>query len=261
MNLASAFEILPAIDLRGGRVVRLEQGDFARETAFSDDPIATAIAFADAGARWLHVVDLDGARAGAPAHGEVIQRIATAVGRRLSVEVAGGLRTPEAVATVLDAGAARAVIGTMALRDPAQVGRLVATHGTERIAVALDVRGGIAVGEAWRAGAEGPALEEALATLRREGVTTFEATAIDRDGGLGGPDLALYRRLMTDPGVAIIASAGVATTGDIAAIRDLGCAGAIIGRALYDGRLRLADALAAAADQPGPPGANGPGTP
>jgi phosphoribosylformimino-5-aminoimidazole carboxamide ribotide isomerase len=246
MDLASAFEILPAIDLRGGRVVRLEQGDFTRETAFADDPVATAVAFADAGARWLHVVDLDGARSGAPAHGTVIRSIVGAVGARLSVEVAGGLRSPEAVATVLEAGAARAVIGTMALRDPSQVGHLVATHGTARIAVALDVRDGMAVGEAWRVGADGLAVEVALANLRSEGATTFEVTAIDRDGGLGGPDLALYRRLTIDPEVAIIASAGVATTADIAAIRDLGCTGAIIGRALYDGSLRLADALAVA---------------
>ena len=163
------------------------------------------------------------------------------------------MRSPEAVATVLDAGAARAVLGTMALRDPTRVGGLVATHGAARIAVALDVRDGIAVGDAWRVGAEGHPVEAALATLRKEGVTTFEVTAIDRDGSLGGPDLALYGRLTTDPDVAIIASAGVATTADIAAIRDLGCAGAIIGRALYDGRLTLADALAIAANRADPP--------
>jgi hypothetical protein len=113
-ELTSAFEILPAIDLRGGRVVRLEQGDFDRETAFSDDPVAVATTFADAGARWLHVVDLDGARSGSPMHAPLVRDIAAAVGDRLSVEVAGGLRTQAAVEDVLHAGAARVVVGTAA---------------------------------------------------------------------------------------------------------------------------------------------------
>ncbi len=122
MTDASGFEVLPAIDLRGGRVVRLQQGDFGRETAYSDDPVEVATRFADAGARWLHVVDLDGARTGSPMHGEVIRAIAAAVGDRVSVEVAGGLRDEAAVSSVLGYGAARAVVGTAALRDPAFAG-------------------------------------------------------------------------------------------------------------------------------------------
>ena len=133
--------ILPAIDLRGGRVVRLEQGDFARETVFSDDPVAVARAFADAGARWLHVVDLDGARTGAPAHGAAIAAIVEAVGDRVAVEVAGGLRTAPPSAAALDAGAARVVIGTAALRGPGLRRGLVAHHGAGAIAVAIDVAG------------------------------------------------------------------------------------------------------------------------
>ena len=246
--MASDFEILPAIDLRGGRVVRLEQGDFTRETAFSDDPVATAIAFADLGARWLHVVDLDGARTGEPAHGAVIRDIVVAVGGRVGVEVAGGLRTVDAVGAILGAGAARAVIGTAALREPEFAADAVRRHGRDRIAVALDVRDGVAVGEAWRRGADGTAVGTAMTTLAGAGVTTFEVTAIDRDGLLGGPDLALYARLVALGQGAVIASAGIASIDDLVRSRAIGCTGAIVGRALYDGRLDLAAALQALDD-------------
>jgi len=244
-DVTSPFAILPAIDLRGGRVVRLEQGDFERATTFSDDPVAVASAFVDAGARWLHVVDLDGARTGEPAHTAVIRELVEAVGDRVAVEVAGGLRTESSVAAALAAGAARAVVGTAALREPAFAGRLVTTHGPQRIAVALDVRDGLALGEGWRAGAAGIRAEDALATLADQGVTTFEATAIDRDGLLGGPDLVLLGRLVGFDHGDVIASGGIASLEDIQAVRALGCAGAILGRALYEGRIDLASAIGA----------------
>jgi phosphoribosylformimino-5-aminoimidazole carboxamide ribotide isomerase len=239
------FEILPAIDLRGGKVVRLQQGDFERETTFSDDPVAVARAFVDGGANWLHVVDLDGARTGEPAHADALRRIVEAVGDRAAVEVAGGLRTEEAVATVLAAGAARAVIGTAALRDPAFGGRLVAAHGPDRITVALDVRDGLALGEGWHRGAVGIDPATALMALADQGVATFEATAIDRDGLLGGPDLDLLGRLVRLSRGDVIASGGITTIDDIRAVRELGCAGAILGRALYEGRLELESAMRA----------------
>jgi phosphoribosylformimino-5-aminoimidazole carboxamide ribotide isomerase len=241
--VTSGFDILPAIDLRGGRVVRLEQGDFGRETAFSDDPIAVARSFAEAGARWLHVVDLDGARSGEPAHAVVIRDLVHAVGDRVAVEVAGGLRTESSVAAVLAAGATRAVVGTAALRDPAFAGRLVATHGPERVAVAIDVRDGLALGEGWRAGAAGSRAADALAALADQGVRTFEATAIDRDGLLGGPDLELLTELVALGRGEVIASGGVSSVEDLRSVRAIGCGGAIIGRALYEGRLDLAQAI------------------
>ena len=243
--MTSGFDILPAIDLRAGRVVRLVEGDFERETAFSDDPVAVARSFADQGARWLHVVDLDGARTGEPAHTAVIREIVEAIGDRVAVEVAGGLRTEALVAAALAAGAARAVVGTAALRDPAFAGRLVATHGSQRIAVAIDVRDGLALGEGWRAGAAGVRAEDALTTLADQGVTTFEATAIDRDGRLAGPDLDLLGRLVALGRGQVIASGGVTSVADIRAVRELGCAGAILGRALYEGRIDLASAIEA----------------
>lgn len=241
--MTSGFDILPAIDLRGGRVVRLQQGDFERETAFSDDPVAVARSFVEAGARWLHVVDLDGARTAEPAHAEVIREIVASVGERAGVEVAGGLRTMASVATILAAGAARAIVGTAALRDPRFSGALVSTHGAGRVAAALDVRQGLALGEGWREGAPGIRAEEALLALADQGVTTFEATAIDRDGLMGGPDLELLGRLVGLGRGAVIASGGIASLDDIRAVRSIGCSGAIIGRALYEGRMDLAETL------------------
>ena len=242
--MTSDFEILPAIDLRGGRVVRLVQGDFARETAFSEDPVAVALRFADAGARWLHVVDLDGARDGSPGHGAEIGAIVRAMGERLSVEVAGGIRDAAAAAAALRAGAARIVVGTAALRDPSFAARLVERYGPERVAVAIDVRAGKAVGHGWALAAPGADASATVQALAALGVDLFEVTAIERDGLLGGPDLALYERLVAQGSGTVIASGGITSVADLQALRDLGCGAAIIGRALYEGRLELADALA-----------------
>jgi phosphoribosylformimino-5-aminoimidazole carboxamide ribotide isomerase len=243
--LASEFELLPAIDLIGGRVVRLEQGDFDRETSFSADPLAVATTFASGGATWLHVVDLDGARTGRPQHGATVRTIVAAFGLTVRIDLAGGLRTVEAIEAAVAAGAARVVIGTAALRDPRFAALAVAAHGADRIAVALDVRGGLAIGEGWRSGAPGLPPGEAIRRLADVGVATFEVTSIDRDGLLGGPDLAMLGELVEVGRGSIIASGGVACVEDIEAVRRLGCAGAIVGRALYDGSLDLVDALAA----------------
>lgn len=243
MTDARTFDVLPAIDLRGGRVVRLRQGDFARETAYGDDPVEVATRFADAGARWLHVVDLDGARTGTPSHGDVIKAIVATVGDRVRVEVAGGLRDEGAVAAVLEVGAARAVVGTAALRDPGFAGRLVTSQGPDRIAVAIDVRDGQALGHGWASHAASLDAEVAIRLLAEKGVATFEVTAIDRDGVLEGPDLALYQRLVGLGAGSIIASGGIASVDDLRSVRALGCTGAIVGRALYEGRLDLVEAL------------------
>jgi phosphoribosylformimino-5-aminoimidazole carboxamide ribotide isomerase len=243
MSIARAFEIVPAIDLRGGKVVRLQQGDFARETVYSDDPVAVARGFADAGAGWLHVVDLDGARAGEPVNGASVEAIVQAVGERIGVEVAGGLRSAAAVASVLAIGAARAVIGTAALQDPAFVGDIIARHGTDRIVVAIDVRDGLAVGHGWVPGTPGVAATDAISRLADVGVATFEVTAIDRDGLLGGPDLGLYEGFIALDRGSIIASGGIARLDDLRGLRGLGCAGAIVGRALLDGSMDLRDAI------------------
>ncbi len=192
----------------------------------------------------MHVVDLDGARTGQPAHGTVIASIVRAVGERVNVEVAGGLRDEAAVAAVLGFGAARAVVGTAALRDPAFAGRLIDAHGVDRIAVSIDVRDGLALGQGWVTDAQGVPAEEAITRLAQDGVATFEVTAIDRDGLLGGPDLALYERIVTLGVGSIIASGGISSADELHAVRALGCEGAIVGRALYEGRLEMREALA-----------------
>jgi phosphoribosylformimino-5-aminoimidazole carboxamide ribotide isomerase len=244
-RLTSTFELLAAIDLRSGRVVRLEQGDFDRETAFPGDPSQIARTFVAEGITSLHVVDLDGARAGRPTQVAEVAAVIEAVGGRAVVEIAGGLRTPEDIAAAIDAGADRVVVGTSALRSPGFVHTIVTDHGSERIAVAVDVRDGLAVGEGWRDGATGVEPADLIRRLAEEGVATFEVTAIDRDGLLRGPDLGLLEGLVALGRGRVIASGGVASVDHIRAVRDAGCAGAIVGRALYDGRLTVQAALRA----------------
>jgi phosphoribosylformimino-5-aminoimidazole carboxamide ribotide isomerase len=241
---ARPFEILPAIDLRGNRVVRLQQGDFERETAYGQDPVEVAVAFSTAGARWIHVVDLDGARSGQPAQGATVKMVTGAVGDATRIEVAGGLRTADAVGEVLRAGAARAVLGTAALADPSLVTSLVAAHGSDRIVIAIDVRDGRAIGHGWTAGAASLDAVVAIEDLAAAGATTFEVTSIERDGLLGGPDLGLYERLVQLGCGDIIASGGIATLDDLRDLRARGCVGAILGRSLYEGTIDLAVAIA-----------------
>jgi phosphoribosylformimino-5-aminoimidazole carboxamide ribotide isomerase len=240
-----AFELLPAIDLRGGQVVRLEQGDFARETAYDVDPVAVASRFAAVGVTWLHVVDLDGARAGEPRQLQVAAGIVAETLGRARVEVGGGLRTAEDVAGALGIGAARAAVGTAALRDPAFARDLVDRHGPSRIVGSIDVRDGLALGEGWRPGAAGVPAAEAIAMLADAGIDTFEVTAIERDGSLEGPDLVLLRTLVALDRGRIIASGGVASVEDVLAVQAAGCAGAIVGKAIYEGRIDLRSLLAA----------------
>jgi phosphoribosylformimino-5-aminoimidazole carboxamide ribotide isomerase len=234
--------------------VRLRQGDFYREQVYGNDAAETASAFAGAGAHWLHVVDLDGAVAGEPRQGAAVAAILEGVRRAnrpgtdsgVCVQVAGGIRTSAAVAEALRAGASRVVLGTAALRDPGWVAAMVEGHGPDRITVALDVRNDEAVGEGWRAGAVGVPVRKAMADLEAAGVGTFIVTAIDRDGLLGGPDLALLETLARRSEAELIASGGIANLDDLRAVRAIGCRGALIGRALYDGTIDLAEALAAA---------------
>jgi phosphoribosylformimino-5-aminoimidazole carboxamide ribotide isomerase len=241
------FQLLPAIDLRGSQVVRLSEGDFDRETVYGTDPAEVARGFVAAGARWIHVVDLDGARDGSRRQTEAVNRIIAAAGKGTACEISGGLRDEEAVAAVLGAGAARAIVGTAALWNPDFAARLIARFGPERIAIALDVREGMAVGQGWVPGASGVPVGDALAALSYRGARTFIVTAIERDGLLTGPNLELLGRMVELGRGDIIASAGVSSLADIAAVRSIGCVGAVVGRAIYEGRLDLAEAVRLAA--------------
>ena len=240
------MEVIPAIDLLGGRVVRLSRGDFDAVTAYGDDPVAVARRWADEGATRIHVVDLDAAREGKPLQAAVVTAIVASSGVRC--QVAGGIRDADQAAEALAAGADRVVLGSALISWPTLGRVLVERHGPDRIVAALDVRGGRAVGDGWVADARGVdalALAEALAEA---GVRWFAVTAIARDGGLGGPDLELLEAVRAAvPGAGVIASGGVGSLGDIRMLASRGFEAAITGRALYEGAFSLPEALAAAA--------------
>jgi phosphoribosylformimino-5-aminoimidazole carboxamide ribotide isomerase len=236
--------VYPAIDLRGGRCVRLVQGDYERETVYGDDPVAVARRWEAAGARWLHVVDLDGARAGAPVQADVVGRICAAVG--IPVQVGGGLRDEAAVRTVLAAGAARAIVGTMAVREPDRCAALCRAL-PRRIAVGVDARDGVVRVTGWLEGAGVDAVTLAR-TAGAQGAAAVVYTDIARDGTEHGPDLDGTRAVARAAGVPVIASGGVGSLAHVRAVAALaadGVAGVIVGRALYTGAVPLPDALAA----------------
>lgn len=231
--------VIPAIDLRGGRCVRLTQGDPGRERAYLDDPVAVARRFEADGAPWLHVVDLDAALEEGSSR-DVVAAICRAVD--VPVQTGGGLRTGAAVDAALAAGAARAVLGTAAAADPTFVTRAVERHG-ERIVVAVDVRDGRVATRGWREA--GPPVEEALPALDRAGAPRFLVTSVAVDGTLEGPDLALYGRVTALTGRPVLASGGVGSLQDVRRLAATGVEGVVVGKALYDGRLTLAEAVAA----------------
>lgn len=244
---SSTFTAYPAIDIRNGRVVRLAQGDYAQETRYGDDPLAQIQDYAAAGARWLHLVDLDAARAGGYTLAPLLARIAASTGLR--VQTGGGVRAYDDVARILDAGAARVVIGSLAVRDPALVLDWIDAFGPERITVALDTRFDRA--GVWRLPVHGwtETADETLDVLARRyaegGLRHLLSTDIARDGMLSGPNLALYAHLHAlVPGVQLQASGGVRDLADVSAAKAQGCAGIVLGRALLEGRLSVAEAVA-----------------
>lgn len=237
--------IYPAIDIRAGRCVRLSQGDFNAETRYGD-PVAQALAFADAGAQWIHVVDLDGARDGAARQRSLIAAIVGSA--RAKVQCGGGVRSAEDVAALLDLGVARVVAGSAAVKRPEEVCRWIERFGAERICAAFDGRAGAAgfmiAAEGWTE-ASGVRLDEGILRLAGAGLRHVLITDVARDGLLAGANAALYADLVQRfPGLAVQASGGVAELSDLAALKRTGAAGAIVGRALYEKRFTLEDALA-----------------
>ncbi len=239
--------LLPAIDIRDGRAVRLEQGDYSRETTFDADPLAAATRWVEQGAKRLHVVDLDGARSGLPANLKHIERIAAASG--VPVQVGGGLRNADSVAAALDAGADRAVLGTAALEDPALVEALIDEHG-ERIVVAADARAGKVAVEGWER-ASTMAVERLISELARRGAQRFVFTPVEVDGTLGGPGLDALQRASAAAGACgamLLYSGGIGTLEHLRALAALSLPaveGVIVGRALYEGRFTVAEGEAA----------------
>ena len=238
--------ILPAIDLKDGKCVRLRQGRADDVTVYGDDPAAQAKDWAAQGGRELHVVDLDGAFAGEPRHADVIRRVIEAFGG--PVEVGGGLRTPESVAAVIDAGAARAIIGSAALEDPAFLARCVELYG-DRIAVGIDARDGFVQTKGWVETTQVKATDLAAA-VAAAGVKTIIYTDTATDGMLGGPNLTQMAAICdAAPTCQITASGGVSSPYDVENLKALGRANlraAIVGKALYDGRTTLCEMNTAA---------------
>lgn len=243
------MELYPAIDLRAGRAVRLHQGDYGQETVYGDDPVAVAESFAAAGARWIHVVDLDAARTGEPRNRAVVAAICAAVGPAgVSVQSGGGVRSEEAAAALADAGVARVVVGTAAMEDPALVGRIA---GRQPAAVGLDGRSGEVAVRGWLQGS-GASVLDVLPRFEQAGVAAVVITEISVDGTLAGPDLAGLAAALGRTALPVVASGGVGSLDDLHALDSLEVggrrlAGAITGKALYEGRFTVADALGALA--------------
>jgi phosphoribosylformimino-5-aminoimidazole carboxamide ribotide isomerase len=238
------MDVIPAIDLVDGRVVRLVQGRFDASTDFGADAEALADRFAAAGARWLHVIDLDAARTGerSAQHRVLLDRLVAR--KRGKLQVGGGFRTAESVEEALSSGVDRVLLGTLALRDPEAFAALVARHG-DRICLTADSLEGSARVAGWLEDSGEPTVA-LVRRLSEEGVGAFLVTAIDRDGTLAGPDLRLLEgvRAVTD-GI-LLASGGIGSADDVRRVAEAGCDGVVIGRAFLAGTLELADALAAA---------------
>ena len=240
------MEIIPAIDLRNGAVVRLLQGDYDRQTTFDDDPVRIAMQFAAAAAPRIHLVDLDGAREGRRTQAAEVRAIAAAVG--VPVQLGGGLRSADDISSAMADGVDRIVFGTAAVEEPALVEQALANHGAERIIVGIDAREGMVSVSGWTAGSE-VAATELLSRMADAGVRRFVYTDITRDGTLTSPNFPAVeemaaRAATANSSISIIASGGIAEIGHLRTLASLGVEGAIVGSAIYLGTLDLAAAIA-----------------
>ena len=227
--------IFPAIDLRGGKCVRLIQGDFDKETVYSDDPAATALMWQAAGAKFLHVVDLDGARAGSPQNIDAIKKILDAV--NIPIEVGGGIRTLDDVEEVLSLGVRRVILGSVAVENISLVAAAVKRFG-DRIVVGIDARGGLVAVHGWEKSSS-VTVDKLAKEIVAAGVQTIIYTDISKDGMLSGVNAAAFANLQKFSGAVVVASGGVRSLEDIQALKAAGVAGVIVGKAIYTGALDL----------------------
>ena len=231
--------LFPAIDILGGKAVRLLKGDYAKVTVYNDDPYSVALDFVSKGCKAIHIVDLDGAREGSAVNMEIVRTIARIPG--MISEIGGGIRNMDTVCRYLDAGISRVILGTAALEDPAFLDAAVSRFG-ERIAVGVDLKDGMVAVKGWleTSGKDGL---EFIRELEQRGVKTVIVTDISRDGAMKGTNLELYRTICSSCGLDVTASGGVSTLDDIRTLRETGLYAAIIGKAYYTGAVRLEDAL------------------
>ena len=233
--------LFPAIDIRDGKAVRLVQGDYGRETQYDDDPVVAARRWANGGASWLHVVDLDGARAGEPVNLEHVRRIVAAI--NVPVQLGGGLRDSKKVEEAFSSGAERVVLGTAAVRDPEMAEAIAAAHG-DRVVASVDARAGKVAAEGWTQESELGATE-VIAELSGRGIRRFVYTPVDVDGLMEGPDLDSLGEVAGSTEGEVIYSGGIGSLDDLGAVAGLGLEnveGVIVGRALYEQRFTIAEA-------------------
>ena len=252
-----SMDLYAAVDLRSGRAVRLVEGDFGRETVYPEDPVEVARRFAAGGAPWIHVVDLDAARTGQPTNRGVIEAIVASV--TVAVQVGGGVRTVEDAAALFALGVTRVVVGTAAVTDPGVV-PAIAERWPGRVAVGLDHRDGEVQVRGW-AERGGRRVRELVPEALAAGAAAVVVTDIARDGRLAGPDVVGLAGLLEETGAPLVASGGIAGADDLrllAAVRScgVGLAGAIVGKALYEGRVGVAEAVAACSALDGPAGSS-----
>ncbi len=234
--------LYPAIDILGGRCVRLRQGNYGDVSEFGDDPVQVARQWQSQGAQWLHVVDLDGAREGQPRHLDLLRAISAATD--LPIQYSGGLRTTETIAAALKSGAARVALGTAAVQQRALV-QASLDRWSDRIAISVDVRGGSLAIAGWLASVS-ESVSEFAETMANMGAATLIVTSVDRDGTLAGADSALLRSMRTAlPAVRLIGGGGVASLEDVLRLTRLGLNGVLLGRALYENALSLPEAIQA----------------
>jgi phosphoribosylformimino-5-aminoimidazole carboxamide ribotide isomerase len=232
--------LYPAIDIRDGKAVRLAQGDYERETAYDDDPVVAARRWTEGGARWLHVVDLDGAKAGEPVNLDHVRRIVAAVD--VPVQLGGGLRDSKKVEEAISAGVERVVLGTAAVRDPALAEAVALAHG-ERVVASIDARSGKVAAEGWTEESE-LEVTAAVAALGERGIRRFVYTPVEVDGLMEGPDLGSLRRVAEATDGEVIYSGGVGSIDDLRELAGLGLenvGGVVVGRALYERRFTVAE--------------------
>jgi len=236
--------LYPAIDIRDGKAVRLAQGDYERETAYDDDPVVAARRWAEGGARWLHVVDLDGAKAGEPVNLDHVRRIVAAVD--VPVQLGGGLRDSKKVEKAISAGVERVVLGTAAVRDPDLAEAVASAHG-DRVVASIDARSGMVAAEGWTQESD-LEVTAAVAALGERGISRFVYTPVELDGLMEGPDLGSLRRVAETTDGEVIYSGGVGSIDDLRELTGLGLenvGGVIVGRALYERRFTVAEGQAA----------------
>ena len=234
------MEVIPAIDLREGRCVRLYQGDYAQEEVFGVDPVAIALRWQSEGATRLHVVDLDGAASGSPGNVDAIQAIASSVG--ITLEVGGGIRDMEKAVLLSDVGADRLVLGTSAVEDPDLVIQMLERFGVDSVVVSVDAKDGWAALRGWKQQSQMKALE-LMDRMVALGVRRFEYTDISRDGTMTEPNFESVTEVVNHVSVPIIAAGGIANVRHLERLAELGVEGAIVGKALYTGAISLAEAL------------------